>query len=756
MLIPFPVLSPKLLLKKGSFIVFVFCFGIASAQIDSLVSVYYKTKADTSKVNLINRIVYAYEQSNLDSAGSWAEKGFALSKLSLNNKGIGYYFNHKGRMCLYTQKYDSAIFYFKQAYPFFEKANFTKGMISCNNNIGAVYGEIGKNKEALEFHFKNVQLGESVGDKESIANSYVNIGNVYNQMQNYYLSVQHILKAIPLYEELQLEKPLGTCYYNLAVSNYHLKNYEKASEYGLKSNEYFLRSKSQSQVPNNYSLLSNIALDQKNYDGALVSAKRGAEMAHQLSNTYALFFLYENMSQAYRCKNQTDSALFYVNKTVDIALQFQYDPFKLKSYRSKGIILHDRKDYKNALLYLDTALRLAQKTKDLSNQSDCKFYLALCNKALGNSDKGFDYLFSAFASKDTLFQNSNARSILELQTLFETEKKELQIKNQALLLDSAKNKNAAKNRLLYFAAFASLCIAAFAFIAFKNYKQTKKANVLISEQKKEVEIKNAEITRQKHIVDQKQKEILDSIQYAKHIQLAILPPLELVNKNLPNNFILYQPKDIVAGDFYWAEHFSVKQQNLFFIAAADSTGHGVPGAIVSVVCSNALNRSVKEYGLTQPSLILDKTRELVLDTFSKSGEDVKDGMDISLLALDLNNNTIAWSGANNPLWYIQQGVFHEIKADKQPIGKSETVKAFTNHQIPFVKGSLFYLFTDGYPDQFGGPEGKKFKYNRFADLLMANQHFDLKTQANNLSTTFNSWKNKQDQTDDVCVIGIKI
>ncbi|MBL7901603.1 MAG: tetratricopeptide repeat protein [Bacteroidia bacterium] len=753
---PFSPIRPFKFLKNHLFFLFVLSYSFGTAQIDSLTRVYSKTKTDTSRVNLINRIVYAYEQINLDSAGKWAQKGFALSKSSLNNKGIGYYFNHKGRMCLYTQKYDSAIIYFKQAYPFFEKANFTKGMISCNNNIGAVYGEIGKNKESLEYHFKNVKLGESAGDKESIANSYVNIGNVYNQMQNYYLSVQHILKAIPLYEELKLEKPLGTCYYNLAVSNYHLKNYEKASEYGLRSNEYFQRSNTLSQIPNNYSLLSNIALDQKNFDGALVAAKTGAELALKLSNTYALFFLYENMAQAYRNKNQSDSALHYINKTVNIALQFNYDPFKLKSYRSKGLILHNRKDYKNAILYLDTAQLLAQNARDLGVQSDCEQYLALCYKALSQPDKAFDHLYSSFTLKDTLFQNSNARSILELQTLFETEKKELQIKNQSLLLDSAKHKNEAKNRLLYFAAFASLCIAIFAFIAYKNFRETKKANVLISEQKKEVEFKNAEITRQKHIVDQKQKEILDSIQYAKHIQLAILPPLELVNKHFPNNFILYQPKDIVAGDFYWAEHITDSKQNLFFIAAADSTGHGVPGAIVSVVCSNALNRSVKEYHLTQPSLILDKTRELVLDTFSKSGEDVKDGMDVSLMVFDLKNKTIAWSGANNPLWYIQNGVFHEIKADKQPIGKSEKFKPFTNHVIPYVEGSLFYLFTDGYPDQFGGPEGKKFKYNRFADLLVSSHHMDMRTQAQHIGTTFSNWKNKQDQTDDVCVIGIRI
>ncbi len=742
-------------MKIFLFVLVSLCFS-AMAQTDSLVKLYAIAKQDTTRVNLINQIVYSFEQTNLDSASQWAQKGFLISEKTANNKGIGYYFNHKGRMNLYIQRYDSAIFYFKKAYPYFEKAGFIKGMISCNNNIGAVYGEIGKNTEALSYHFDNLKIGEKAGDAESVANSYVNIGNVYNQMQHYYLSVQNILKAIPLYEKLNSEKALGTCYYNLAVSNYHLKNYEKATEYGLRSNNYFERSNTLSQIPNNYSLLSNIAFSKNDFDGALATAKTGAALALKNSNNYALFFLYENMSQAYRSQKQLDSALLCINKAVDIALQFNYDPFKLKSYRGKGFILHDQKDYKKAILFLDTALQLAKKERNLDVQSDCNFYLALCHQQLSQSDKAFDHLLTAFIMKDTIFQNSNARSTLELQTMFETEKKEQQIKTQDILIEAAKNKNEAKNRLLVFAAFASLCIAVFAFIAFKNYRQSKKANRLIQEQKLEVELKNKEITQQKLIVEQKQKEILDSIQYARHIQQAILPPLELIHTTLPDNFIFYQPKDIVAGDFYWAEHLRNKDQDLFFIAAADSTGHGVPGAIVSVVCSNALNRSVKEYHLTTPSSILDKTRELVLETFSKSGEDVKDGMDISLLVFDFNNKTVQWSGANNALWYIHEGTFHELKADKQPIGKSETAKPFTNHLIPFQTNTSFYLFTDGFPDQFGGPDGKKFKYSRFAELLKESSRLSMGVQAKHLSESFHRWKNTQEQTDDVCVIGIRI
>lgn len=282
------------------------------------------------------------------------------------------------------------------------------------------------------------------------------------------------------------------------------------------------------------------------------------------------------------------------------------------------------------------------------------------------------------------------------------------------------------------------------FVFFSLYN-SRKTNKLIEKQKELSE-------SQKHVIEEKQHEIIESITYAKRIQEAILPPGQFINKFIPNNFIFYKPKDIVAGDFYWAE----KVGDLFFIAAADSTGHGVPGAMVSVVCSNALNRAVKEFNLKETGKILDKTRELVLETFEKSSNEVKDGMDISLLCIEEKNNNIFWSGANNPLWFIQDNELKEIKADKQSIGKTDNPKAFTTHQINYKENTTFYLFTDGFADQFGGERGKKFKYKQFAELLVTNNHFPLKHQLESINKTFEDWKGDLEQVDDVCVIGIKL
>lgn len=250
-------------------------------------------------------------------------------------------------------------------------------------------------------------------------------------------------------------------------------------------------------------------------------------------------------------------------------------------------------------------------------------------------------------------------------------------------------------------------------------------------------------------VEEKQKEITDSIIYAKRIQEAILPSIEFIKTHLPNSFIYYQPKDIVAGDFYWAE----KVGNDFFIAAADCTGHGVPGALVSVICCNALNKAVNEFKLIDPSKILDKTREFVLESFSKNGADIKDGMDISLVCI--NGNSVKWAGANNPLWYFQNNELKQIKANKQPIGKSDNPEPFTTHILELQKGDSLYLFTDGFADQFGGPKGKKFKYKQLEELLINSNKLNVQEQHQLLISSLNQWKGNLEQVDGICIIGIK-
>jgi serine phosphatase RsbU (regulator of sigma subunit) len=288
---------------------------------------------------------------------------------------------------------------------------------------------------------------------------------------------------------------------------------------------------------------------------------------------------------------------------------------------------------------------------------------------------------------------------------------------------------------------------------------------------REDDLKKKRFMQQKLIIEQSHREIKDSINYAKRIQSAILPPSKLVKKYLEDSFVLYKPKDVVAGDFYWLECLkdSNTSNEIILVASCDCTGHGVPGAMVSVICNNALNRSVREYKLSDSGEILNKTREIVIEEFEKSDDDVQDGMDISLAVIDFDRENdkanILWSGANNPLWILRKGdsEISEIKPDKQPIGKYDNLNEFTTHKIELDKDDIIYLLTDGYQDQFGGDTeeekqkgGKKFKPSQFKDLLVSIRNEPMELQKKILNETFHTWKGSLEQVDDVCLIGIRI
>ena len=296
--------------------------------------------------------------------------------------------------------------------------------------------------------------------------------------------------------------------------------------------------------------------------------------------------------------------------------------------------------------------------------------------------------------------------------------------------------------------------------------------------KKIIAQRTKEIEEQKLVVEEKNREIIDSISYAKRLQQAILPALKNIHEVFPQSFVLYKPKDIIAGDFYWME----RVDDLILFAVCDCTGHGVPGAMVSVVGANSLNRCVKEFGLREPSKILDKLTELVEETFSHSDKEVRDGMDVSLCAINFKKMEMQWSGANNPLWMIKKidsnneyetelskysstqtfelnhnkFLFGEIKADKQPIGKFENRKPFTNHVLPLQKGDLIYLFSDGYADQFGGDKGKKFKYSQLKEIILSQINSTITSQENYFANAFENWRGELEQTDDVCLWTVKV
>ena len=291
---------------------------------------------------------------------------------------------------------------------------------------------------------------------------------------------------------------------------------------------------------------------------------------------------------------------------------------------------------------------------------------------------------------------------------------------------------------------------------------TRRKNQKLAESKKHIEkintdleLKNVEILHQKDIIEQKNQSITDSIQYASRIQNAVLPPVDFIDDWGLDNFILFKPKDIVSGDFYWG----VKQDGKLILAAGDCTGHGVPGAFMSMLGHAFLDEIVNTKEIDNAATILNLLRDEIINTLRQKGTagEARDGMDISLVIMDLKARKIDYAGANNPLYIIRDGKMLKYVADRMPIGiHFISLTPFTNRTIDLKKNDYLFLFTDGYADQFGGPKGKKFMYKPFQELLLKNSHMPMDEQKKILDNTFEAWKGDQDQVDDVLVIGMHV
>ena len=309
-------------------------------------------------------------------------------------------------------------------------------------------------------------------------------------------------------------------------------------------------------------------------------------------------------------------------------------------------------------------------------------------------------------------------------------------------IDPAVVRSAEEGKIVYVINMLLIFMGSF-FLIF-HYK---KGNILYE---KNIIHQKGQIEKQHAALLASHDEIQESIRYAKRIQNAILPPTHVLESSLKDYFVLYKPKDIVAGDFYWLE----ERNGYTFIAVADCTGHGVPGAMVSVVCNNALNYTVKELHLTDTAQILDKACEIIIREFDKSEDDVKDGMDIVLCAI--KENELQFSGANNSLWIIRNKEFITLKADKQPIGRFVLTRPFNEEQITLKKGDQVYLTTDGYHDQFGGERGKKLKSKYMMNLLLEIHELPMAQQHSHLNEFIENWRGDHEQIDDICVLGFKV
>lgn len=516
------------------------------------------------------------------------------------------------------------------------------------------------------------------------------------------------------------------------------ENYDKAIASLNKETPLFFQAELYNAIGNHYKAIN------KN-DESIYYFNKSMEINRELKNDFNLAINLNNLAELYVRKFDYNQAETLYNELLILSEKENNLLGQALGHLNLGILFNTKRNHSKAIVQLEKGLIVAQKIKI---KDIIRVYYEQLSFAQENSGdvKGALINFKKGVAYSDSIDNENTKKTLGLiegklkkkedsLTIQKLENTALEDKIQKTLL---KKEAQRKNLLLISGGLVLLFLSILTLIVVRNNKKRKQINSELSIEKNNVEIKNKEIT--------------DSINYAQRIQNAILADRKSIQNVFKNSFLLYLPKDIVAGDFY----FFAENDSHVFYAAADCTGHGVPGALMSVVCSNALTRCVKEFNLKSPGHVLDKTNQLVIETLHKSGEFINDGMDISLLSYNKTSNSYSWAGANNPLWLIRNNELIEFAPNKQPIGYYDKTEQFFTHELNLIENDCIYIFTDGLADQFGGDKHKKFLNKRFKDTLLLNNTLEMKYQENKLVETFNKWKGNLDQIDDVCVIGIRI
>lgn len=611
-----------------------------------------------------------------------------------------------------------------------------------NDNVWPLY-----NRYVMDRILNTVSYSASKEEKKfmqkSLGSALNNEGFFQRSQGNYPMAIQYYLESLKIFELIEDQQSLTFSYNNLGVLYQQQFDYDKALEYHNKSLEQSKTVGDSAMIA--YSL-NNIGVVWQLKDSlvfALNYFQAGLELYTKFNNVRGQANGHYNMGFVYLQLDSLAASEVHFEKSLDgfESIREEYGISLVCSGWGELDLKLGR--IESAKIRGEYGLQLAKKLHDpdlMKRNANLLYEVAVKN---GDWKHALEMrnlevsMIDSIESMDNIRANAKAEAgyaFEKQQAIRDTEHRKEMEKQQSLSLAEKKRQNV----IITAVSVGLLIVVIFTYFLVKRFRITQRQKQIIEEQK--------------FVVEEKNKEILDSIHYARRIQNAILPSMNAMQLALRDGFVLYKPKDVVAGDFFWME----KSDTNVYFAAADCTGHGVPGAMVSVVCSHALSKALLEENAKTTGQLLDKTREIVIDRLAKSGDEMKDGMDISICAVDFSNLTMMWSGANNPLWIVRDKRLIEYKPDKQPIGLYSKKSSFQTHYIELFKGDKLYIMTDGFQDQFGGPSGKKFKSAQLKDCLLSLEAESMDQQKIVLNQTFENWKENSEQIDDVCLIGIRI
>lgn len=596
---------------------------------------------------------------------------------------------------------------------------------------------------SIDFGRQYLELSRQLEDKEHEIEALKNLGRTYYNLGDFDKTVQYFIKILRLQEERNDRPGLAAAFNNLGIVYAEIGRPETALDYYQRSLLIKEQLNDSVVVANTLSNIGMVYIKMNNPDKAFEYFQRAMDINERLNNQDGKYKSLHNIGLSYMDMKKYDSALHYFNRSLAIIqeVENEYDRAEVLNDISKVEV--KKGNYSKAIKLYNEALEIGKSIGALIKIQDSYKGLSEAYAGLSNYKQALQYYQRFAESRDSLFNESNSQQISRIETDYRIQKREKEIE---LLKKEAeiRNLNLEKNKAVsYYLSGGLVLFFVLVAVLYSKYQFKIRSNRILEKQNREIANKNLNI--------------MDSILYAKGIQEAILPDNSMLDQVFQDAFIFCQPRDIVNGDFFW---FAGKG-NYLVMAAVDCTGHGVPGAFMTVMGNSMLNQIVLEHDIFIPSQILYELNRSVLDTLHQDNNfsaNISDGMDMAVCLYNTNTREITFSGAKRPLYYFKNNELHILKGNNNSVGGTlyHKKKKYCDHTISLSKNDTFYLFSDGITDQFGEELDKKFMNKRWQQLLTKIQDQPMHKQCESIKEEINTWMGNLEQTDDMLVIGARV
>ena len=573
-----------------------------------------------------------------------------------------------------------------------------------------------------------------------LASAYQDLGNSFSAIGNYLGALDYYIKTEKLFEELHDTMGITAAHHNIGFIYYSRKQYDQALKYYLKVLEMVEGTAYENKMQDTYNNIASVYAEMRKHEFAIKYFTISIGMYDEVNDEWGSAYSMEGLGNVYFELGKYDKSVEYLLKALKITQKYEDNYLMILCYNMLGAAHSKQDDLTTGLAYQKQALSLAMELDIPECLELVHKEMAATYELMNDHEKSLFHYKLSTAISNSLLNAENSRQVNEMATRYDTEKKERSIE---LLSKDNDLKKLAINRqkiITWSVGGGLFLVLALAGFIFRSYREKKRINIRLESINDEISEKNQKIT--------------ESINYASRIQRAILPPDVFIRNHLPESFVLFKPKDIVSGDFYWY----AEKEGFGMIAAVDCTGHGVPGAFMSMIGNRLLSEIVNEKNISKPSEVLKQLHAGLLASLHSAHENgrTKDGMDIAFCRLNHETLELQYAGAHNPLYVIQNKELSETRGDKLIIGDQRFGHDYTNHSVQLNKGDSFYIFSDGFADQFGGDKRRKYYYARFKDLLIEIHQNGMEDQRLHLDKVITDWIGGGEQIDDILVIGVRV